>query len=238
MEFQQIITQGCSTWNIVLPEQAPERLEQYNTLLLEKNKVMNLTAITQPEEMAVRHMLDCLFLLNCGEFKGKKAIDVGSGGGFPGIPLQIACPEAQFLLLDSRKKRVDFLKEVCQTMDLPAQTLAARAEEAIRQKGMREQFDLAVSRAVAPLNVLCELCLPFVRLGGRFLAMKSDNPAAELEIAQAQSAIQRLGGRLVEQKKYRLPGIDIAHQALVIQKEKSTPAAYPRRYAKIESDPL
>lgn len=238
MEFQQIITEGCFTWNIALPEEAPRRLEQYSRLLLEKNKVMNLTAITQPEEMATRHMLDCLFLLNCGEFEGKRVIDVGSGGGFPGIPLQIACPEARFLLLDSRKKRVDFLEEVCQAMNLPAQTLAARAEEAVRQKGMREQFDLAVSRAVAPLNVLCELCLPFVRPGGLFLAMKSDNPAAEQEIAQAQNAVRRLGGRMKEQKKYSLPGANIAHQVLIIQKEKSAPAAYPRRYAKIESDPL
>ena len=105
MSFQEIIRQGCSTWNISLPEGALQGLEQYNQLLLEKNKVMNLTAITQPEEMAVRHMLDCLFLLSCGEFEGKKIVDIGSGGGFPGLPLQIARPSAQFLLLDSRKKR-------------------------------------------------------------------------------------------------------------------------------------
>lgn len=238
MSFQEIIRQGCSTWNISLPEGALQGLEQYNQLLLEKNKVMNLTAITQPEEMAVRHMLDCLFLLGCGEFEGKKIVDIGSGGGFPGLPLQIARPSAQFLLLDSRKKRVDFLAEVCQTMALPAQTLAARAEEAARQKDLREQFDMAVSRAVAPLNILCELCLPFVRLGGLFLAMKSDNPAAEQEIAQAQNAVRRLGGRLAEQKRYALPGAETAHQVVVVKKEKPVPSAYPRRYAKIESAPL
>ncbi len=236
MSFQEIIRQGCSTWNISLPEGALQGLEQYNQLLLEKNKVMNLTAITQPEEMAVRHMLDCLFLLSCGEFEGKKIVDIGSGGGFPGLPLQIARPSAQFLLLDSRKKRVDFLAEVCQTMALPAQTLAARAEEAARQKDLREQFDMAVSRAVAPLNILCELCLPFVRLGGLFLAMKSDNPAAEQEIAQ--NAVRRLGGRLAEQKRYALPGAETAHQVVVVKKEKPVPSAYPRRYAKIESAPL
>lgn len=238
MEFQQIITQGCFTWNISLPEQAPEQLEQYSQLLLEKNKVMNLTAITQPEEVALRHMLDCLFLLSCGQFEGKKVIDVGSGGGFPGLPLQIARSEARFLLLDSRKKRVDFLAETCRALGLPAQTMSTRAEEAARQKDLREQFDLAVSRAVAPLNILCELCLPFVRPGGLFLAMKSDNQAAEQELAQAQGAIHRLGGRLKEQKKYLLPGTDAAHQVLVIEKQKPTPPAYPRRYAKIESAPL
>lgn len=238
MEFQQIITQGCFTWNIQLPEQAPARLEEYSRLLLEKNQVMNLTAITQPEEVALRHMLDCLFLLSCGQFAGKQVIDVGSGGGFPGIPLQIARPEARFLLLDSRKKRVDFLEETCRALELPAQTMAARAEEAARRKELRERFDLAVSRAVAPLNILCELCLPFVRPGGLFLAMKSDNQAAEQELAQAQNAIRRLGGRWKEGVKYLLPGTDVAHQVLVIEKEKPTASAYPRRYAKIESAPL
>lgn len=238
MDFQQIIAQGCFTWNISLPEGAAQRLEQYSDLLLEKNKVMNLTAAARPEDVAARHILDCLFLLNCGEFEGKRAVDVGSGGGFPGVPLQIARPEARFLLLDSRKKRVDFLEEVCQTMGLPACALAARAEEAARQKEMREQFDIAVSRAVAPLNVLCELCLPFVRPGGRFLAMKSDNPAAEQEIARAQNAIRRLGGRIREQKRYLLPDGETAHQVVIVQKEKPAPTVYPRRYAKIESSPL
>lgn len=238
MEFQQIITQGCSTWNIPLPEQAPGQLEEFSRLLLERNQVMNLTAITRPEEVALRHMLDCLFLLRCGQFEGKDIIDIGSGGGFPGIPLQIARPGARFLLLDSRKKRVDFLEEVCRAMNLPARAVAARAEEAARQKDLRQQFDLAVSRAVAPLNILCELCLPFVRPGGLFLAMKSDNEAARQEIGQAQNAIRRLGGQWKGQQRYLLPGTDVAHQVLVIQKERPTPGAYPRRYAKIESDPL
>ncbi len=238
MSFTDVIAQGCFTWNIPLPEGALEGLEEYTRLLLEKNQVMNLTAITEPDQVAVRHMLDCLFQLSCGDFEGKRVIDIGSGGGFPGIPLQIARPSARFLLLDSRKKRVDFLQEVCDAMGLPAETMAGRAEEAARQKQLREKFDIAVSRAVAPMNILCELCLPFVRPGGLFLAMKSQNEGAEQEIQGAQKAIRTLGGRLKEQRSYQLPGTDVHHQVVVIEKVKNTPPAYPRRYAKIESAPL
>ena len=238
MNFTDVIAQGCFTWNIPLPDGALEGLEEYTRLLLEKNQVMNLTAITQPDQVAVRHMLDCLFQLSCGDFEGKRVIDVGSGGGFPGIPLQIARPSARFLLLDSRKKRVDFLQEVCDAMELPAETMAGRAEEAARQKQLREKFDIAVSRAVAPMNILCELCLPFVRPGGLFLAMKSQNEGAEQEIRGAANAIRMLGGKLKEQRAYRLPGTDVDHQMVVIEKVKHTPPAYPRRYAKMESAPL
>lgn len=238
MSFSQVIRQGCSTWNIPLPEEAVEQLEQYSQLLLEKNQVMNLTAITEPEQVALRHMLDCLYQMKCVVFAGKQVVDVGSGGGFPGVPLQIANPTAQFLLLDSRKKRVDFLQEVCQTMGLPARALAGRAEEVVWQKGMRESFDVAVSRAVAPLNILCELCMPFVKSGGFFLAMKSHNPAAQQEVLAAGQAIQKLGGKLVQQASYRLPGTEIDHQVVVVEKVGHTPSGYPRRYAKIESAPL
>ena len=163
-------------------------------------------------------MLDCLYQMKCVDFAGKQVVDVGSGGGFPGVPLQIANPTAQFLLLDSRKKRVDFLQEVCQTMGLPARALAGRAEEVVWQKGMRESFDVAVSRAVAPLNILCELCMPFVKSGGFFLAMKSHNPAAQQEVLAAGQAIQKLGGKLVQQASYRLPGTEIDHQVVVVEK--------------------
>ena len=238
MSFAQVIRQGCSTWNIPLPEEAVEQLEQYSQLLLEKNQVMNLTAITEPEQVALRHMLDCLYQMKCVDFAGKQVVDVGSGGGFPGVPLQIANPTARFLLLDSRKKRVDFLQEVCQTMGLPARALAGRAEEVVWQKGMRESFDVAVSRAVAPLNILCELCMPFVKPDGFFLALKSHNPAAQQEVLAAGQAIQKLGGKLVQQASYRLPGTEIDHQVVVVEKVGHTPSGYPRRYAKIESAPL
>lgn len=238
MSFAEVVKAGCFTWNIPLETETVERLEEYSRLLLKKNEVMNLTAITEPEQVALRHILDCLYQLTCVDFAGKRVIDVGSGGGFPGIPLQIACPDARFLLLDSRKKRVDFLQEVCDAMALPAQTVAGRAEEVVRQNKRREAFDIAVSRAVAPLNILCELCLPFVRTGGYFLAMKSDNAAAVDEVHNAQSAIGKLGGELLRQAKYTLPGTEIAHQVVIIGKKKATPPVYPRRFAKIEAAPL
>lgn len=238
MSFTEVVTQGCSTWNIHIDQATAARLEEFSRLLLAKNQVMNLTAITEPEQVALRHIVDCLYQLRCVDFAGKRVVDVGSGGGFPGVPLQIAQPDARFLLLDSRKKRVDFLQEVCGAMDLPARTMAGRAEEAARQKDLREAFDIAVSRAVAPLNVLCELCLPFVKKGGFFLAMKSDNEAAAAEVEQAQSAIGKLGGLLRRRDVYTLSGTDVAHQVLVIEKVRPTPPAYPRRYAKIEGEPL
>lgn len=238
MSFTEVVKEGCFTWNIPLGPDTVDRLEEYSRLLLHKNEVMNLTAITEPEQVALRHILDCLYQLKCVDFAGKRVVDVGSGGGFPGIPLQIACPTARFLLLDSRKKRVDFLQEVCDAMALSAQAMAGRAEEAARQKDLREKFDIVVSRAVAPLQILCELCMPFVRPGGYFLAMKSDNEAAALEVQQAKNAIHTLGGVLLRQEAYTLPGSEIAHQVIVIEKRKATPAAYPRRYAKIESAPL
>ena len=238
MSFTKTVEQGCFTWNIPVSAEMLTQWERYVELLLEKNQVMNLTAITEPEEVAVRHILDCLFQLTCASFAGKKVIDIGSGGGFPGVPLQIAAPDARFTLLDSRKKRVDFLAEVSEKLGLPAEPISARAEEFCAQKGRRESYDLAVSRAVAPLNILCELCLPFVKVGGMFLAMKSDNEAAAEEIDTAKSAIRKLGGRLAECRAYQLNGGEIRHQMVLIQKEKPTPPAFPRRYAKIEASPL
>ena len=238
MTPEQLLREGLAVYGLPADAAAIEGLEEFSRRLLERNQVMNLTAITEPEQVALRHIVDCLYQLRCVDFAGKRVVDVGSGGGFPGVPLQIAQRDARFLLLDSRKKRVDFLQEVCGAMNLPARTMAGRAEEAARQKDLREAFDIAVSRAVAPLNVLCELCLPFVKKGGFFLAMKSDNEAAAAEVEQAQSAIGKLGGLLRRRDAYTLPGTDVAHQVLVIEKVKPTPPAYPRRYAKIEGEPL
>lgn len=238
MTFADIILKGCSTWNIEIDDEVAANLEKYAELLIEKNKVMNLTAITQMDEVATRHMLDCIYQLKCADFAGKRVIDIGSGGGFPGIPLQICCPTSEFLLVDSRKKRVDFLEEVCQELGLAAKTRAGRAEELVAEKNMREAFDIAVSRAVAPLNVLCEICLPFVRVGGVFLAMKSDNENASVEIVSAQRAVRVLGATLESCEKYTLPETDVAHQIVVIKKTSATPAKYPRRFAKIEAEPI
>lgn len=238
MNFKEIVRGGCSTWNIDISDSQIDLLEKYAQLLVEKNKVMNLTAITEMSEVATKHMLDCLYQLQCVDFNEKKVVDIGSGGGFPGIPLQICTEGSEFLLIDSRQKRVDFLAEVCSELNISSRALSGRAEELVIDKKMRETFDIAVSRAVAPLNILCELCLPFVKIGGYFLAMKSDNANATLEINQANFAMTTLGGRLEACDKYILPNSEIAHQIIVVKKIKPTPPKYPRRYSKIEATPI
>ena len=167
-----------------VPEQAPEQLARYGRLLLEKNQVMNLTAITDPVKVAQLHMLDCAALLGCADFQDKTLIDVGTGAGFPGLVLKILVPSLQVTLLDSLGKRVDWLRETADQLGLEGVTcLHARAEEQALVKGFRDSFDFAAARAVADLRLLSELCLPFVRPGGTFLAMKSVDCGEELDRA-------------------------------------------------------
>lgn len=198
--------------------------------LIEKNKVMNLTAITEPQAVAKLHFADCLALLNFEDFGGKTVIDVGCGAGFPGVPLKLGEPSLHLTLLDSLQKRVNWLKETLAKLGVEAECVSARAEE----YGHREEFDIATSRAVARLNILAELCLPFVKVGGCFLAMKA--AAAEEELAEAEDAISRLGGKLEAVKSYEIDGA--SRCVLVIRKVKPTPHAYPRRFAKIKQQPL
>ena len=178
-----------------VPPNAPALLARYGEMLLEKNQVMNLTAITQPQDVATLHMLDCAALLGCCGFAGKTLIDVGTGAGFPGMVLKILVPSLEVTLLDSLNKRLDWLDQVGQALGLEGlETIHARAEEAGRHPALRERFDFAAARAVADLRLLCELCLPYVKVGGVFLAMKSVDTAGELEAAGR--AVDLLGGRL------------------------------------------
>lgn len=171
--MERILQQGLETWG--LPTDAIPRLQEFSRLLLEKNRVMNLTAITDPADVARLHFLDCASLLTIADFPGKNVVDVGTGAGFPGMPLRLLEPDFDLTLLDSLGKRVDFLQETAQAMNLKRiQCVHARAEEFARQH--REKFDIATSRAVAQLNILCELALPLVKVGGQFLAMKSVTP--------------------------------------------------------------
>lgn len=216
------------------PDAAPA-LERYAGALLEKNKVMNLTAITAPQEVATLHLLDCAALLPLSPLAGKTVIDVGTGAGLPGMVLALLTPDARFTLLDSLGKRIDFLREVCDDMGLTHVTCVhARAEEFARQH--REQYDIAASRAVAQLNVLCELALPLVKVGGQFLAMKSVD--TDDEIQRARSAIAQLGGKIGKIWDYAIPGTDVRHRVVIIRKERPTPAAYPRPFARIKKAPL
>ena len=220
-----------------LPAEAADRLARYGQALLEKNQVMNLTAITDPRDVATLHMLDCAPLLECGRFAGSSLIDVGTGAGFPGLVLKILVPSLEVTLLDSLQKRLSWLDEVADGLGLKGiRTLHARAEEAGQTAGLRERFDFAAARAVADLRLLCELCLPFVKVGGRFLAMKSVDCGGELDAAQ--SAIQTLGGRLAGCYDYQIPHTQVTHRVVVVEKVSPTPAAYPRRWAKVQKSPL
>ena len=220
-----------------VPASSARVLEQYGRLLLEKNQVMNLTAITEPDKVAQLHMLDCAALLGCADFEGKSLIDVGTGAGFPGMVLKILVPSLNVTLLDSLNKRLDWLTEVCGTLSLSGITAVhARAEEQALQKGFRDGFDLVTSRAVAELRLLCELCLPYVKVGGQFLAMKSVDCGAELE--DAAHAVKLLGGRLLEPYDYTIPGTEVTHRVIRIQKVAPTLKGYPRRWAKMQKEPL
>ena len=206
----------------------------FGSALVEKNQVMNLTAITEPEQVARLHFLDCIALLGAANFHGKSVIDVGCGAGFPGVPLKIAEPSIDLTLLDSLKKRMDWLESTLPELGIEAQCVAARAEE--YALAHREQYDIAVSRAVARLTMLAELCLPLVRVGGHFVAMKSAD--SDEELSQAARAIATLGGKVTRIWDYPVPGTDAVHRAVVITKVKATPRPYPRRFAKIKQQPL
>ena len=224
------------TWQV--PQDAPAKLAQYGRLLLEKNQVMNLTAIREPEKVARLHMLDCAALLKFCDFQNKTLIDVGTGAGFPGMVLKLLVPSLDVTLLDSLNKRLDWLIQISQQLDGAANLTAvhARAEEQALEKGWRNSFDFAAARAVADLRVLCELCLPYVKVGGYFLSMKSTG--SDQELAEADHAIRLLGERISEIQDYLIPGTDITHRLVIIQKMAPTLKEYPRRWSKIQKEPL
>ena len=204
----------------------------FGEALIEKNKVMNLTAITEPVAVAQLHFLDSMAVLDAWDCKNKSVIDVGCGAGFPGVPMAIAEPSIRLTLLDSLQKRMNWLQEVLPPLGVEANVVAARAEEYVTT--CRETYDVAVSRAVARLNVLCELCLPYVKLGGVFLALKG--AMTQEEVAEASRAIKTLGGEVRE--IYEYPAADAIHKIVVIEKVRYTPGTYPRKFAKIKQQPL
>lgn len=210
-------------------------LERFGSMLLQRNRVMNLTAITEPKDVAALHLLDSLELIPLAGLESGAVVDVGTGAGFPGLPLAVMQPRLQVTLLDSLGKRVDFLRDVCAALGLTnAECVHGRAEEFAARR--REAYDWAVSRAVAALPVLCELCLPLVKVGGRFLAMKSSHSEAEIE--QAKGAVRTLGGQIAWIKDYTIPTTEVVHRVICVEKVSRTPAKYPRRFAQIKKAPL
>lgn len=209
-----------------------DQFTRFGELLVEKNQVMNLTAITEPEAVAQLHFVDSLTVLQTVDCQDKTLIDVGCGAGFPGVPLAIGEPTLHVTLLDSLQKRMNWLREILPQLGVEARVEAARAEEYVADH--REQFDIATSRAVARLNILCELCLPYVKVGGHFLALKGAMTGEEVD--EAKKAIAILGGRVKEIREF--PVADAIHRIVVIEKVKPTLKQYPRKFSKIKQSPL
>jgi len=231
-----IIEQGAKDLNIELPPEAGAAFRAYSDFLEAHSKHFNLTKISGEENIARLHFLDSLSLLKFEQFTDTWIIDIGSGAGFPGVPLKIAEPSITLTLLDATQKRISFLSNLCTMLNIEAACIHARAEDAAHEPETREKYDIAVSRAVSELNILCELSLPFVRTGGCLIAMKSVDSTAE--VARAHNAIETLGAYLQESHDYLIPGTDIVHRALLIRKTEKTPDKYPRRFSRIKSSPL
>ena len=224
-------------WNITLDDNQINQLDLFYEMLVEKNKVMNLTAITEFDEVIVKHFADSLSIGKVMPSNINTVCDLGTGAGFPGIPMAIAYPNIQFTLIDSLNKRIKFLQEVVDALGIKNVTLIhARAEEAGRNKLYREKFDLVVSRAVANISTLSEYCLPLVKLNGYFISFKSGD--IKEEVSLSGNAIQKLGGSMEEPIYFSLPDTDISRSFIIIDKKKSTPKAYPRKAGTPSKEPL
>ncbi len=228
----ETLNSGLPGLGLALSDSQKETLCAFGRAVIQQNQVMNLTAITQPDQVAKLHLLDSLTVLTCGDLSGLRLIDVGCGAGFPGVPLAIGCPRLEVTLLDSLGKRVHWLEEILPQLGIRATCLTARAEEAVADR--REQYDIATSRAVARLNILLELTAPYVKVGGRVIAMKG--AAAREELAECTNAIRKLGLKLEQVKEF--PADGTSHALIILRKVAPTPGQYPRRYAKIKQSPL
>lgn len=238
MIFREVLEQGAREHGVVLTDEQMIAFTKYFETLVEWNEKVNLTAITAPQDVAIKHMIDSLSCYDEAIFTpGARIIDVGTGAGFPGLPLKIYRPDLKLTLFDSLNKRILFLKAVAETLGITdIEFVHSRAEDGGKSKQFREQYDIVVSRAVARLNVLCEWCLPFVAVGGFFIALKGSQ--YNLEVDEAQGALQRLGGEITKIQNVKLPGLDDIRAVIYIKKIKKTPASYPRRPGTAEKNPL
>lgn len=232
----ELLKNKAAEFGVNLDEKALERFDLYAKLLVEWNEKINLTAITDPDGIVLKHFVDSLSVFSAINIpEGAKSIDVGTGAGFPGIPMLIARPDLKITLLDSTNKRLNVIRDILEKLDLQCEVLHTRAEEAGQNKTYREQYDFATARAVSNLRDLSEYCLPFVKKGGTFISMKSAK--AEEEIAEGKNAIRILGGNIKEKKTFE---IDEAGERtiILIKKVSTTPPKYPRPSAKIAKNPL
>ncbi len=236
MTFAEILAAKGAEAQLSFTEEQLAQFTRYYELLVETNKVMNLTAITEPEEVAVKHMVDSLLAYEDG-MQGKTLVDVGTGAGFPGVPLKIYCPSLRVTLVDSLGKRLRFLQQVIDELGLKGiRCEHLRAEDAGRSKKHREQYDYVTARAVARLSVLSEYCLPLAKKGGQFIALKGSRFAEEIE--EGEAAVKILGGKIISAEPVKLPGLDDGRAIIKIAKIKATPAQYPRKAGTPEKQPL
>ncbi len=227
------LKEGLPQLGLDFNDEICRQLCDFGAAVVKQNEVMNLTAITEPDQVAKLHLLDSLTVLKCADLKGKTLIDVGCGAGFPGVPVSIACKDAKVTLLDSLAKRVNWLETVLPQLGVSnAECITARAEEAVATR--RESYDFATSRAVARLNILLELTAPYVKVGGAVLAMKG--AAAKEELEEAKSAVSKLGLKIEAVREFPMDGT--RHAVIVLRKVAPTPAKYPRRFGKVKQIPL
>lgn len=238
MEYFELIEIACKSVGMNLTKEKYDKFMLYKDLLKEWNEKINLTAITEDEEIVKKHFIDCIKAFNAEAFKkAHSIIDVGTGAGFPGIPIAIMRDDVKVTLLDSLNKRINFLNEVVAKLGLKnVTTIHSRAEDGARKKELREKFDIATSRAVANMSVLSEFCMPYVRINGNFIALKG--PSVEEELSEAKNAIATLGGELIDVIKVQIEETDLRHNLVIIKKIKETSSIYPRKAGIITKKPL
>lgn len=235
IDYELLISEAKKL-GVDLGDYGADRFDTYAERLVRWNEHVNLTAITEPYDIVIKHFIDSLYICKFVRFKqGESLVDIGTGAGFPGLPLLIANPDLEVNLVDSSGKRIGFIKDVLSNTGLVARRTHERAEDLGKKSDFREKYDYATARAVAPLNVLCEYCLPLVKVGGLFVSLKGSNGMQELEAAQ--NAISVLGGEVVKAQEYELPNGD-GRSIIIIRKVSQTPTKYPRKQKKIDSKPL
>lgn len=238
MDYIELLKKGAKDYDYILSEIQINQFIRYMELLKEWNEKINLTAITEDMEIVKKHFIDSISILKSNVIgKGTSIIDVGTGAGFPGIPLKILIPDLKVVLLDSLNKRIKFLNTIIEELGLTdISTVHGRAEDFSKINSYREKFDVATARAVANMGVLSEYCMPYVKPGGYFIAMKG--PSGYEELDESKKAITILGGRVKEVIETKIPGSEINHNIIVVEKTRSTPLKYPRKYAIIEKNPI